>query len=136
MVDLIIAVGALVWLTLSTVVGVAAHRRGRMGWLWFLMAALAGPVAGIFYVLFWIEFGGARGLSEAAIHSHLLMTVGGTFFFSLLAPVLLGLLLIALGRPPLPQSPSKTCPRCAESVLAAATACRFCNHEFDAGHSV
>jgi RNA polymerase subunit RPABC4/transcription elongation factor Spt4 len=28
---------------------------------------------------------------------------------------------------------TKTCPRCAETVKAAAQVCRFCNHEFDGG---
>jgi hypothetical protein len=29
------------------------------------------------------------------------------------------------------NEPTKKCPRCAESVKAAALVCRFCNHEFD-----
>ena len=59
-------------------------------------------------------------------------SVVGWAIGSALLPIVL-LILLALprtDRAPLP-SDSMTCPRCAETIKAAAQVCRFCGHRFD-----
>ena len=57
--------------------------------------------------------------------------VGWTIGCALLPIVLLILLALPrTDRAPLP-SDSMTCPRCAETIKAAAQVCRFCGHRFD-----
>ena len=59
-------------------------------------------------------------------------SVVGWAIGSALLPIVL-LILLALprtDRAPLPPD-SMTCPRCAETIKAAAKVCRFCGHRFD-----
>lgn len=90
------------WLGLAIIIGVAADRRGRSGFGWFFLAVV-------------------------------------------LSPLLAGLLLLAMGKPQassnavvyVPHAAAethtrrvKTCPDCAEEVLADARICKHCRHDF------
>lgn len=58
--------------------------------------------------------------------------VGWAFFALVFSWLVVGFILLIL--PPLPKpddAPTRKCPRCAETIKAAAKACRFCGASFD-----
>jgi cbb3-type cytochrome oxidase subunit 3 len=93
-----------VWLALAVFVGVFASNKGRNGFLGFLLALILSPLIGFIWVAL------MRDKKAEARHSELVKAV-------------------ALKSPP--EADTRVCPRCAETIKAAAKVCRFCQAELE-----
>ncbi|WP_374120278.1 zinc ribbon domain-containing protein [Mesorhizobium onobrychidis] len=95
----------LFWLGLSAIVGVAAGKRNRSTFGWFLLAILISPLlAGLLVLAL-----GDRRPPPSQYTVQMPVTGPGITF----GPIL-----------------EKQCPDCAEMVKADARICRFCRHQF------
>jgi Zn-dependent protease with chaperone function len=92
------------WIVLAAIVGALAAGRGQSGWGMFFVSLLLSPLIGFLIVLAMKD-----RKAEAAADKRAAM--------------------IAQAARPAVETDTKPCPRCAETIKTAATACRFCGVE-------
>jgi hypothetical protein len=139
-----IGVAMIIWLVAPILVGVFAQKvRGRTGIVWFLVAgALEAAAIAI------LDAATTSGPKYAFDPSYRQM-IDGPGGMAALTIMAVGFCVVATGTilmtlpTPISKSPpsdtvqtasseaTKSCPRCAETVKAAAKVCRFCQHEFE-----
>lgn len=96
----------LFWLGFSVIVGVAAGKRDRSSFGWFILALVISPLLAGLLVL-------ALGDSRPAKQYQAVQVVEVEPRSKVFGPIV-----------------EKKCPDCAEMVKADARICRFCRHEF------
>ncbi|WP_352827898.1 zinc ribbon domain-containing protein [Mesorhizobium sp. M0830] len=93
------------WLICAGVTAAIASSKGRSGFGWFLIGALIG----IFGIILIACLPSLKGRPGNTYYDPETRTIGA---------------------PPTSTRRIKSCPQCAEEVLADAKICRFCRHEF------
>jgi branched-subunit amino acid permease len=91
------------WLLFAVLVGVFAHNKGRNGFLGFLLATILSPLIGFIWVAV------LRNKKSDAQQAELVAAVKA----------------VAVEE----AGATRECPRCAETIKAAASVCRFCQGE-------
>ena len=104
---MLIAIG---WIVLAAIVGALAAGKGGSGWGLFFASLLLSPLIGFLIVLAMKD-----RKAEAAADKRAAMIVAAT-------------------RPAV-DGATKACPRCAETIRAAAVGCRFCGAELTMGQA-